>query len=228
VRIELDSTPAAQLARSCADRLVDLVERTDGQCIATGESAPSGFAAGPAGVGWALTKFAATGAGPRYASAGQLAARRAGLPTRAAIDGSYGWCAGMAGLVLANTCVTDGDIRSRPAAERTAEVSLLDDRPLLRNLSLCHGELGIAEALAVLARTDGGHGIVRARRRRAGLVLDAISRHTPCCGTPDGVETPGLLNGLAGIGYGLLRLGFPEQVPSVLLLEPTPAPAKAH
>ncbi|HYO51923.1 hypothetical protein [Archangium sp.] len=31
-------------------------------------------------------------------------------------------------------------------------------------------------------------------------------------------ETPGLLMGLAGIGYGLLRLAAPERVPSVLTL----------
>jgi hypothetical protein len=32
---------------------------------------------------------------------------------------------------------------------------------------------------------------------------------------------------LAGIGYGLMRLGLPDQVPSVLLLEPSAARA-AH
>ena len=34
------------------------------------------------------------------------------------------------------------------------------------------------------------------------------------------VETPGLLSGLAGIGFGLLRAARPELVPSVLALEP--------
>jgi hypothetical protein len=33
------------------------------------------------------------------------------------------------------------------------------------------------------------------------------------------VETPGLMTGLAGIGYGLLRLAVPTRVPSVLVLE---------
>ena len=36
------------------------------------------------------------------------------------------------------------------------------------------------------------------------------------CGLPQGHETPGLMMGLAGIGYGLLRLAWPERVPSVL------------
>ncbi|WP_460397262.1 hypothetical protein, partial [Actinophytocola sediminis] len=60
-----------------------------------------------------------------------------------------------------------------------------------------------------------------ARRRRAGLVLDAIHRYGPAGGVPREVPTPGLLTGLAGIGYGLLRLGFADRVPSVLLFEPT-------
>jgi hypothetical protein len=38
------------------------------------------------------------------------------------------------------------------------------------------------------------------------------------------VETPGLMIGLAGIGYGLLRLARPNDVPSVLqLAAPMPA-----
>ena len=38
--------------------------------------------------------------------------------------------------------------------------------------------------------------------------------------SPSGVETPGLMTGLAGIGYGLLRLAEPRRTPSVLALEP--------
>jgi len=70
---------------------------------------------------------------------------------------------------------------------------------------------------------SGSKAAYRARRHRAGLILDVISRHGPYCGTPGGIATPGLLNGLAGIGYGLLRLGFAERVPSALLLEPGPS-----
>jgi hypothetical protein len=37
------------------------------------------------------------------------------------------------------------------------------------------------------------------------------------------VESPGLMTGLAGIGYGLLRAADPECVPSVLTLSPPPS-----
>ena len=39
-------------------------------------------------------------------------------------------------------------------------------------------------------------------------------------GIPGGVETPGLMMGLAGIGYGLLRLGATDRVPALLSREP--------
>jgi lantibiotic modifying enzyme len=42
-------------------------------------------------------------------------------------------------------------------------------------------------------------------------------------GVPLNVETPGLLLGLAGIGYELLRLAEPERVPSLLTLAPPTA-----
>jgi class II lanthipeptide synthase len=85
-------------------------------------------------------------------------------------------------------------------------------------MSLCHGELGAVEPLQWLTERD--HPAIEAvRRRRAGLVLAAVQQYGPRCGTPRGVTSPGLLTGLAGIGYGLLRLGF-GNISSVLLLEP--------
>jgi hypothetical protein len=152
---------------------------------------PSGFADGAAGIAWALT--------PHDPDTAALAAAHA----RAA-EGDLGWCTGAAGLAAAGGPLD----------------ALIGDRPVLADLSLCHGELGIVEALAG-DRGEQGEQVASARRRRAGLILDACNRFGPVCGTPGGVATPGLLNGIAGIGHGLLRLGHPERVPSVLLLEPS-------
>jgi lantibiotic modifying enzyme len=92
---------------------------------------------------------------------------------------------------------------------------------VLADMSLCHGELGAVEPLLWLTERD--HPAIEAiRRRRAGLVLAAVQQYGPQCGTPRSVPSPGLLTGLAGIGYGLLRLGFHGQIPSVLLQEPAP------
>jgi Lanthionine synthetase C-like protein len=79
------------------------------------------------------------------------------------------------------------------------------------DMTPCHGETGLLEALLAA-------GSARTLTGRVGALLDRLDHTGPYCGTPGGVLTPGLLTGLAGIGYGLLRVGLPEQVPSALTL----------
>lgn len=190
VHQELGLEAAARLADECAAHLTEDLP-----------DLPAGFAHGRDGVGWALTRSRP------HAEAG-----RALLTSPPAPDPrSAGWCTGLAGIAAARASVTD---------DPETLVQRLTDGPPRADLSLCHGELGVAEALIVLHRAGPGAGA--ALRKRAGLLIGAIDRHGTPCGTPGGVATPGLLAGLAGIGYGLLRLGFPERVPSVLLFEPTP------
>jgi lantibiotic modifying enzyme len=63
--------------------------------------------------------------------------------------------------------------------------------------------------------------------RLAAGVLESIERDGWRCASPLGVESPGLMTGLAGIGYGLLRLAEPARVPAVLVLAP-PAQRDGH
>lgn len=209
VHAELGLDSAAKLARACGDRLAELVERTGGRCATGGDPDRTSFAHGSAGIGWALARLATRhGAGSRYEPAARAALSRGGGLAQRRVPG---WCAGTAGLVAARATAGTLTVPGRRRAVRT-----LTANPLPRDLSPCHGELGIAEALVVLAEREAS----QAARHRAGQILDAIARHGPYCGSPDGVATPGLLSGLSGIGYGLLRLGFAERVPSALLLEP--------
>ena len=50
------------------------------------------------------------------------------------------------------------------------------------------------------------------------LAAPRIETEGPRCGASTRNEIPGLLAGLAGIGYGLLQAAAPDRVPSVLLL----------
>jgi lantibiotic modifying enzyme len=50
-------------------------------------------------------------------------------------------------------------------------------------------------------------------------VIASMKKSGWVTGIPLGVESPGFMAGLAGIGYGLLRLIEPDRVPSVLALE---------
>ncbi|MFD9130338.1 type 2 lanthipeptide synthetase LanM family protein [Kitasatospora sp. NPDC059571] len=203
------STAARQGARACAARLA-----------ASPLPDEPGFATGAAGVGWALLGFAA--------ATGDAGCERAGLAAlRAAVAGLSGerrpggaWCRGWAGVALA--------VADRPAAAGDAQLAELVARTVrglgarpgpLPDHSPCHGEPGVLELLGRLADPAA----TAVRERRADRLATALERHGPVCGTPGGLAAPGLLTGLAGVGHGLLRLGFPERTPSVLLLQaPTP------
>jgi lantibiotic modifying enzyme len=223
VHTELGLSDAARLARGCADQLAAYVRHTatDGRPTDASPDAgkepavASGFADGAAGIAYSLARFAAAGGDLGHAQMARLA-MSAARSTLGPGESPHGWCQGTAGLMLARAALADGRTEQGWAA------LLLTDRPVLRDLSLCHGELGIAETLTVLAATGRDSSAAGARRQHAGQILDALNQYGPACGVPGGVPTPGLLSGLAGIGYGLLRLGFAEQVPSVLLLEATP------
>ncbi len=194
VATELGLASAERLADECAARTAEHV---------SGPGLSAGFADGLAGLAWALTGIDDE---PGHAAAARHAIDR--LPPDD--DAATGWCRGAAGIAIARG-------HTDPAAAATA----LLDRPVLRDLSLCHGELGVMDAVVELAGLAGDRALTVATRRRAGLVLAAIDRYGPACGTPGSVSTPGLVSGVAGIGYGLLRLGFPGRVPSVLLLQPS-------
>jgi lantibiotic modifying enzyme len=124
-------------------------------------------------------------------------------------DRDYGWCSGLAGRLL-------GRVADLPVADDDPWLDLLAERPMLRDMSLCHGELGVLNALVAAGERAGD-----LAERGTAFLLGALERFGPSCGLPGGVTGPGLLTGLAGIGSGLLRLGLPEQVPSELLFEST-------
>lgn len=105
-----------------------------------------------------------------------------------------GWCAGLAGLVLAGADPGSAVVTRFRAALR--------ERVPSADHSLCHGELGVLDAARLIGEP------VR------------LPRGALACGTPGAVPTPGLLHGLAGIGHGLLRLGFADRVPAISLLVP--------
>jgi class II lanthipeptide synthase len=85
---------------------------------------------------------------------------------------------------------------------------------------LCHGDAGNLELLIEASGLPGYEQWKATAMWRAGWLLNVARRHGWLCSTPKGVETPGLMLGLSGIGYGLLRLADPGFVPSILTLQP--------
>ncbi|MCW6005095.1 type 2 lantipeptide synthetase LanM family protein [Micromonospora sp. CPCC 205371] len=151
---------------------------------------------------------------------------------RTGVGGSHDlvtWChgAGGIGLVRAELLEYADDplaVRRelRAAALAISELGFQN----LRNHSLCHGHLGNSEALLIVARRLGDPDLVRRAETTAAATLADVDERRWRCGVPLGVETPGLMSGLAGIGYGLLRFAGADSIPSVLLLDP-PMPRTA-
>ncbi|MFE7853369.1 type 2 lanthipeptide synthetase LanM family protein [Streptomyces sp. NPDC057403] len=181
-----------------ADRIADLLPTAPAHGLLP---ATAGLADGTAGIGWALRRWAQHR--PERA-AGVEAAAGALLDAtpRTGGEADLSWSHGLAGRAAAGL---------RDATTRLA------DAPTGTDLSLTQGTLGRLEALSVLA--DQGDTTARsALRRHSGHVLALVEAHGHRCATPDHVPSPALMTGLAGIGYGLLRLADPATVPSVLLL----------
>jgi type 2 lantibiotic biosynthesis protein LanM len=135
------------------------------------------------------------------------------------------WCHGAPGVGFARlslrkywpndrSILTEAEI-----AIRTTSATLGQAAPGTGNFSLCHGDGGNADLLVlgadVLERPE-----LRQDAEAAGLrALDRFEEASMPwpCGIPSAGETPGLLLGLAGIGYFFLRLYNSQDFPTVLL-----------
>ncbi|HWM87026.1 MAG TPA: type 2 lanthipeptide synthetase LanM, partial [Kofleriaceae bacterium] len=204
----------------------------------------TGFAHGAAGCGWALLELAAATGDDRFRRAALDAFeyerglfepelgtwREVRHIERSAVnvavsqgDDIYmlAWCHGAPGIGLSRLRA----LRHRPDPELHAEAAVAIESTLARGFDrshcLCHGDLGNAEVLLEAAAVLDDAPRWRAKANRAGgRVLESIATHGWRSGLPRGVEVPGLMTGLAGIGYGFLRLARPALIPSVLLLDP--------
>ena len=113
----------------------------------------------------------------------------------------WAWCHGAPGIGLA----------------RLGLLPLLDDAPLHDELvaalqstlthgfggghSLCHGDFGNLELFVAAAESLHQPALLEQARQMASALLAAQPQNGWRCGVPGGVETPGLMVGLAGIGY---------------------------
>nr|WP_308288058.1 type 2 lanthipeptide synthetase LanM family protein [Streptomyces corallincola] len=205
---------ALALADAVADRLLALTADT---------GLGHGFADGGTGIAQALLRYAVH----RPGRAAAHTATAYALLTSALSESTGGttwrdtsWSSGLAGAVAASAALPGHPL---PTALRDA----LTEAEVSPGLSLGDGALGSLEALTVLARA-GDPAAAPALTRLGGQALALVEAQAHHCATPDHVPSPGLLDGLSGIGYGLLRLARPDAVPSVLLLEhPSAIPARS-
>jgi len=130
------------------------------------------------------------------------------------------WCHGAAGIGLARLHNVADDSSETTYREIAHCVATTLASGFGDNHSLCHGDLGnldfVLQASAALHNENWRVEVERVTR----LILNEIEHKGWKCGIGKPIETPGLMTGISGIGYGLLRLAEPEMVPSVLALSP--------
>lgn len=128
------------------------------------------------------------------------------------------WCNGAGGIGMARLRL--GDTLDRRQMQREAEIALnaLVAQGFGDSHCLCHGDLGNLDILQEAADRLGGRWIQELERMK-GAVLSGPERKGWRCGVPRGFETPGLMEGLSGMAYGLMRLADPVGIPSILLLD---------
>jgi type 2 lantibiotic biosynthesis protein LanM len=146
---------------------------------------------------------------------------------------SMAWCHGAPGIALARLRAYEllGNAAWRTEAEtaiHTTSAALEQMASAQGNYSLCHGHAGNEDSLLYAAEIlDPSYRAVAEAVGNFGISqFDQLDRPWPC-GVPNGGEAPGLMLGLAGIGYFYLRLFDSRKVPSVLILRPPSHTKKA-
>jgi type 2 lantibiotic biosynthesis protein LanM len=222
------SASLLETAMRCGDRLLQQQQaQQTGAAWKTAiesERPLTGFCHGAAGIAWALLKLAAWSGQQRFREAAELAiayerstfvAEKSNWPDFRTAEPGFmtAWCHGAPGIALARA----DNLQYMDDHETREEIRIA----LLTTVAsgfggshcLCHGELGNLDILFHAAQgIDVSH--------LASGTLKTIADQGCLCGTQNLLEAPGLMIGIAGIGYGLLRMAVPEQVPSVLVLSP--------
>jgi type 2 lantibiotic biosynthesis protein LanM len=129
------------------------------------------------------------------------------------------WCHGAPGIGLARLLSLPWLDGAQTSAEIDAAIQATLAGGFGGNHCLCHGDLGNLELLMEAGLRFGDSWLRGQVEGTAAMVLHSIERDGWLCGNPVEIESPGLMTGLAGIGYGLLRIAAPDRVPSVLALE---------
>jgi type 2 lantibiotic biosynthesis protein LanM len=197
----------------------------------------TGFSHGVAGIAWALLKLAAMSGQARFRAAalaalayerGTFVSDMANWPDFRDAPGKdpsvpcceFAWCHGAPGIALARI---DG-LPYMDDRETRDEIAIALGTTLAaksgRNHCLCHGDLGNIDVLLLAAERLDDSRWRDAGERLARETLQSIAERGCRCGGQSYLAPPGLMVGLAGIGYGALRLARPDKVPSVLVLAP--------
>lgn len=232
-----------EIAKQCGEHLLASAQTINGGLGWPHFDGPplAGFSHGAAGIAVALVELAAHTGDERFQQAAQqalnyersifspevgnwpdLRARPESDTTQDNGQPHYmnAWCHGAPGVGMGRIHLLRYQDDPLIREEIAHALRSTRERGFRMNQSLCHGALGNLEVFQLAALTLNDAQLWDELAQGAAIVLAGIQEQGWVCGVPLGVETPGLMMGIAGIGYGLLRLAEPQHVPSVLIMEP--------
>jgi len=233
---ESDRAQLVELATVCGQHLLNQQTGTDGTPRAWTtwrEQQLSGFSQGAAGIAYALLRLFAVTHDARFLDAATEAIAyeqtlfSAECQNWADLRSSeplfrVSWAQGAPGIALARLgglAILDTEaIRQQIAiALNTTQQALVWGLD-----SVCWGTLGRIEPLLLAAQVLDQPDLLTTARQASKKVLTTAQTqglfHVFERGSPDMIN-PGFFHGLSGIGYALLRIAHPHQLPSILLLE---------
>lgn len=214
-------------AMAVGDTLIETACVQDGRAWWPHERWPDGlggFAHGSTGIGWALAKLAQASGQDRF-----IAMSRAALAFDASLfdpetgwrdlrggDPAAAWCHGAVGIGLALVDLDPLlDNADRRVQFRVAS-TLAWQKGIGASHGLCHGDMGAWELLDIAV----GEGFAPAgcdRDTVRATIIGSIETHGPRCGRQGEDLSPGLIAGLGGVAWQLLRMHPESVLPSVLL-----------
>ena len=237
--LELDksrpSSKALEMAVLCAEHLLKTTARTEsglGWTTPLGPRPLTGLLHGTAGIAWALLRLSAKLKSTRYEDVAlqALADERSAfsdehknwkdLREEPAKDGfMVACCHGAPGVGLARLFALPHHDTPEVRAEIRAAVETTRVAGFGTNHSICHGDFGNLELLTLAMERFGDAELRGERDRLVASIFASLDVEGILCGVPQGVEAPGLMVGLAGVGYSLLRLAEPSRIPPLLAFE---------
>ena len=219
------------MASQLGDLLRERVEHRNGQAYWVHSYWPEGlggFAHGVTGIGWALTLLARATCNARYEELAQEAfafedalfdegeQNWRDLRILEGVKTRRSWCHGSVGIGLAhlNLDPTLCQASTRRIVRRA--VAATWRREMGVNHCACHGDLGAWELLD-RATVAGLAPKELSAPCMLDLILSSLEERGPSCGIGANVSAPGLLPGLGGAAYQLLRAHPENDLPSILI-----------
>lgn len=199
----------------------------------------TGYSHGAAGIAYALYLLATWSGDSKFAELGEqaLAYERAHFleeqgnwadlrshnlhpdkVTDLPVVGAMAWCHGAPGIAIGRQMLLAHHDTPEVHSELATALNTTLAHGFGRSHCMCHGDLGNIDTLLLSQQALPNGEQVIAELTES--IMASFLKDGWQCGVARKIETPGLMTGLAGIGYGLLRLHAPDKVPSILALQP--------